>query len=84
MTMPGMLMMTAYGPESWITYPPKPADPKQPWNPEWSVRLRAKSSASAMLGMDFGGMEQQEEGEGQQQQKKKPGMKGLLKGILGG
>mgnify|MGYP003491153364 FL=1 len=25
-----------------------------------------------------------EEGEGQQQQQKKPGMKGLLKGILGG
>lgn len=84
MTMPGMLMMTAYGPESWITYPPKPADPKQPWNPEWSVRLRAKSTASAMLGMDFGGMEQQDEEDGQQQKQKKPGMKGLLKGILGG
>lgn len=85
-TMPGMLMMTAYGPESWITYPPKPADPKQPWNPEWSVRFRAKSTATAMLGMDFGNMQQMENGEDgqQQQQKKKPGMKGLLKGILGG
>lgn len=86
-TMPGMLMMTAYGPESWITYPPKPADPKQPWNPEWSVRLRAKSTATAMLGMDFGGMQQMDgedaEGQGQPQQKR-PGMKGLLKGILGG
>lgn len=86
MAAPGMLMMTAYGPESWITYPPKPADPKQPWNPEWSVRLRAKSTASSMLGMDFGGMQDMENSEdGQQQQpKKKPGMKGLLKGILGG
>ena len=86
-TMPGMLSMTAYGPESWITYPPKPADPKLPWNPEWSVRLRARSSASAILGLDFGGMQQidGEEGEGQQEsQQKKPGMKGLLKGILGG
>ena len=86
MTIPAMLGMSAYGPESWITYPPKPADPKQPWKPEWSVRLRARSSASAMLGLDFGGMqqmEQQEDGE-QQQQQKKPGMKGLLKGILGG
>ncbi len=83
--MPGMLMMTAYGPESWITYPPKPADPKQPWNPEWSVRFRAKSTATAMLGMDFGNMQQMEDSEdGQQQPKKKPGMKGLLKGILGG
>lgn len=87
MAIPAMLNMTAYGPESWITYPPKPADPKQPWNPEWSVRLRARSSATAMLGLDFSGMQQQEEGEdGQQpqQQQKKPGMKGLLKGILGG
>lgn len=83
-TMPGMLMMTAYGPESWITYPPKPADPKQPWNPEWSVRLRAKSTATAMLGMDFGGMQQMDEGNGTQQQpQKKPSVKGLLKGLLG-
>ena len=82
---PAMLNMSAYGPESWITYPPKPADPKQPWNPEWSVRLRARSSASAILGLDFGGMQQMEDGEQQQDQpKKKPGMKGLLKGILGG
>jgi hypothetical protein len=86
-TMPGMLSMTAYGPESWITYPPKPADPKQPWNPEWSVRLRARSSATAILGLDFGGMQQMDDGDGedqQQQPQKKPGMKGLLKGILGG
>lgn len=83
--MPGMLMMTAYGPESWITYPPKPADPKKPWNPEWSVRLRAKSTATAMLGMDFGDMQQMDEdGQPRQQQPKKPSMKGLLKGILGG
>ena len=86
--MPGMLSMSAYGPESWITYPPKPADPKQPWNPEWSVRLRAKSTAFSMLGMNFGGSQQMQEdqGDGQQPQQpqKRPGMKGLLKGILGG
>jgi hypothetical protein len=80
--MPSMLMMTAYGPENWITYPPKPANPKQAWTPEWSVRLRAKSTATAILGMDMGGMQQQD-GQPQQQQKK-PGMRGLLKGILGG
>jgi len=84
--MPGMLMMTAYGPENWITYPPKPANPKQPWNPEWSVRLRAKSSTMSMLGLDFGNMQDMDDGEGNQQQQpqKKPSMKGLLKGILGG
>ena len=37
------------------------------------------------LGMDFGNMQQMDDGDGQQQQQqKKPGMKGLLKGILGG
>ena len=80
--MPSMLMMTAYGPENWISYPPKPANLKQPWNPEWSVRLRAKSTATAILGMDMGGMRQQD-GQPQQPQKK-PGVRGLLKGILGG
>ncbi|QNN47794.1 hypothetical protein H9L17_06605 [Thermomonas brevis] len=83
--MPGMLAMTAYGPERWITWPPKPADPKQPWNPEWSVRLRAKSSATAMLGVDLGGVQRMDGGNGQQprQQQTKPTMKGLLKGLLG-
>ena len=82
--MPGMLSMSAYGPESWITYPPKPADPKQPWKPEWSVRLRARSSASAMLGLDLGDMQEMEQQEREQQPQKRPGVKGLLKGILGG
>ena len=79
----GMLTMIAYGPETNIMYPPRPADPKQPWNPEWNVRVRTKSTAFAMLGMDFGDMPQ-EGGEGQQQPQKKPSVKGLLKGILGG
>lgn len=85
-TMPGMLMMTAYGPESWISYPPKPASPKLPWKPEWSVRLRAKSTATSILGLDLGNMPQMEDGDNPQRQQpqKKPSMKGLLKGILGG
>lgn len=86
-TMPGMLMMTAYGPENWITYPPKPADPKQPWDPEWSVRLRAKSTATAMLGMDMGGMMQGdangEDSQPQSPKEKESTGKKLLRGILG-
>lgn len=84
-SMPGMLMMTAYGPESWITYPPKPVNPKEAWNPEWSVRLRAKSTATAILGLDLGNLQQMDGNDPQQQQpQKKPSVKGLLKGILGG
>ncbi len=45
-----MLRMMAYGGESHIVYPPRPADPKAPWEPEWSVRVRAKSHTMAMLG----------------------------------
>jgi hypothetical protein len=52
-----MLSMVAYGPETNIAWPPRPADPRQAWDPEWNVRVRTKSTASAMLGMDLGGME---------------------------
>jgi hypothetical protein len=79
----GMLTMIAYGPETNIAYPPRPADPKQPWHPEWNVRVRTKSTAFAMLGMEFGDVPQ-DDSEGQQQPQKKPSVKGLLKGILGG
>lgn len=77
----GMLSMIAYGPETNIAWPPKPANPKTPWNPEWNVRVRTKSTASALLGMDMGDMQQ---GDDPQQPKKKRGVRGLLNGILGG
>jgi hypothetical protein len=76
----GMLSMIAYGPETNLAWPPKPSNPKTPWNPEWNVRVRTKSTASALLGMDLDGMQQED---GQPQQKKR-GMRGLLNGILGG
>lgn len=82
--MPGMLMATAYGPESWITYPPKPADSRKPWNPEWSVRLRARSTATAILGLNFGGDEGPQRGNEPQRPQRRPGMGDVLRGILGG
>lgn len=75
----GMLRMIAYGPESNIAWPPKPADPKLAWSPEWSVRVRTKSTATAMLGMGTGATAPQRD---PQQPKEKP-MKKLLKGLLG-
>lgn len=82
----GMLSMVAYGPETNITWPPKPADPSQPWNPEWNVRVRTKSTATAMLGIDLGAMDGDDSGRPRQKQREqqKPGMKGLLQGIFGG
>ncbi|MEQ1535577.1 MAG: hypothetical protein ABL923_06835 [Burkholderiaceae bacterium] len=45
-----MAQMIAFGGESYIVYPPRPADAKTPWNQEWAVRLRLKSQTMASLG----------------------------------
>lgn len=52
-----MLRMIAYGSELSLAHPPRPADPKVAWEPEWAVKLRVKSVASALLGMDMGSMQ---------------------------
>ena len=48
-----MLRMIAYGGEHGFVHPPRPADPKVPWDQEWSVRLRVKSQTMAMLGQEL-------------------------------
>jgi hypothetical protein len=48
-----MLRMIAYGGESNFAYPPRPADPKAVWEPEWAVRVRMKSNTMAMLGQEM-------------------------------
>ncbi|MBV7542555.1 hypothetical protein [Acidovorax sp. sic0104] len=48
-----MLRMMAYGGESHIVHPPRPADPKAAWEPEWAVRVRVKAHTMAMLGQDM-------------------------------
>ncbi len=50
-----MVRMIAYGSELNLAHPPRPADPKAPWNPEWAVRVRVKSTGMTMLGMEEGG-----------------------------
>ena len=62
-----MLDMVAYGPETHLAYPARPTDPKKlaTWKPEWSVRVRTKSTASVVLGVDTNASpEQQKEGIG--------------------
>jgi hypothetical protein len=79
----GMLQMIAYGPESNIAWPPRPANPKTPWTPEWNVRVRTKSTAMAMLGMEVSAAdaEDAEDADGQPQEESKA--KKLLKGLFG-
>ncbi len=50
-----MLRMIAYGGESNFAYPPRPADPRATWEPEWAVRVRVKANTMAMLGEEQGG-----------------------------
>ena len=79
----GMMSMIAYGPETNIVYPPKPADPKTPWNPEWNVRVRNKSTTMAMLGMSIDASQSAQQQEGQPQQPQESKGKKFLKGLLG-
>lgn len=41
----------AYGDELNMAYPPRPKDPKVAWEPQWDVKVRRKSVATLMSGM---------------------------------
>lgn len=51
-----MVRAIAYGSELNLAHPPRPADPKAPWQPVWAVKLRVKSQTGLVLGMDGRGM----------------------------
>ena len=46
-----MLRLIAYGPELNLVHPPRPADARAAWEPQWAVKLRVKSMATSMAGM---------------------------------
>lgn len=50
-----MVQLAAYGGETNVSYPPRPADPKVPWNIDWTTKVRYKSQTGAMLGMEMPG-----------------------------
>jgi hypothetical protein len=47
-----MSRVIAYGDELNLAWPPRPKDPKITWEPQWDVKVRRKSVASLMPGMD--------------------------------
>lgn len=49
-----MLRMIAYGQELNLAHPARPTDINIPWEPEWAVRVRNKSTTMATLGEDMG------------------------------
>ncbi len=46
---PGMLQFIAYGEELNLSHPPKPKDPKQRWDIDWSAKVRLKSTSMMPL-----------------------------------
>lgn len=84
-----MLRMVAYGPELNLAHPPRPTDPKAVWAPEWALRVRSKSSLSALLGaMDGranrrGSAPAASGNDSATEPEKKPSPVNVLRGILG-
>jgi hypothetical protein len=80
-----MLRLIGYGTELNLAHPPRPTDPKQPWNPQWAVKLRVKSVAQTMLGMPDMGNPGAGANPAQPpaEEPKKPGALDVLKGIFG-
>ena len=47
-----MLNMIAYGNELNVSHPPRPEKAPANWQPEWTARVRIKSTGMTMLGME--------------------------------
>lgn len=50
-----MNSLNAFGPELNVVHPPRPQDPKVDWHQEYAVKLRLRSAASVMAGMEDAG-----------------------------
>lgn len=80
-----MVRMIAYGPELNLAHPPRPAKPNSPWNPEWAVRVRIKSTGMTVLGMEeqAGGRSSEKTTREESGGLEIPSIGGVLKGIFG-
>lgn len=79
-----MTSLYAYGPQVDFAYPPRPASNRTAWRPEWITRVRFRSMAMVIPGMDMGGGGREDgssaggEGQGNQPQTPaKPRCRGL-------
>ena len=75
-----MLSLIAFGGESNFSQP-RPAAAPRTWRPEWTVKVRSKSTHMGMLGMTMPGMDGGDEGErprdqGKKKKRKLPGLPG--------
>jgi hypothetical protein len=77
--------MIAYGPELNVSYPERPKKAPSDWQPDWTTRVRVKSTGMTMLGMADGN-ERSGKREAKEQQESKseaPSPVNLLKGLFG-
>jgi hypothetical protein len=81
----GLLQLVAYAKDVNVSYPPRPSNPRTPWKPEWTLKVRYRSATGAMLGMSGMGEDgpQGRNGQPQQQQPRRPSAGSLLKGLGG-
>jgi hypothetical protein len=83
-----MLSLIAFGGESNFSQP-RPAAAPRTWKPEWTVKLRTKSTHMGLLGMNMPGMDDGDDGPAaeetpeQRKKRKKERLRDGLKGILG-
>jgi hypothetical protein len=78
-----MLSMYAYGPEASFAFPPRPANPKLAWNPEWTARARFRSVSNKIVGMPDMDEAMADDNRRQPRKKCKGGLGGMLSGALG-
>ena len=83
-----LVQLSAYGGETNLSYPARPADPRTPWNIDWSVKVRYKSQTGAIVGMEMPGMDAGRSGQPQrpgQPPPPRPSIGGsILRGVLAG
>ena len=90
-TQGAMLRAIAYGPELNLAHPPRPNDPRTPWEPEWTARVRVKSISLLPLGEEgsMAGNRTERTQPSEQEKPAAPALPGLpdvgkaLKGLFG-
>ena len=76
-----MVRMIAYGTELNLAHPPKPTNPNVVWEPQWAVKVRLKSVANAMLGMESMGMGEGDSGPSRREKANQSQGEGAMEGI---
>jgi hypothetical protein len=62
-----MLSIVALGGEANFSHPARPARAPASWRPEWTAKLRTKSTHMSMLGMDMSDMGGRDDDDGEEQ-----------------